>query len=88
MYQSIAGMPVFLSDYVTIVTETEVVRTWRERLLTRPWQPLKKTKTVSQHIPSEDVYEVGGKLIMHPTTYYKLVQQLPKHDSPADAPPF
>lgn len=51
----------------------EVPRTWKERLLTRPWRPLKTTRMVVPKIPKKDAMRFrDGTLVMHPVTAAKL----------------
>ncbi len=50
----------------------EVERTWRERLFTRPWKPLKTVNIVIPKIPSTKVIQYDGAWIMHPAMITKL----------------
>ena len=34
-------------------------RTWRERLFTRPWHPLQRTKTITPQVPKRGGYFIG-----------------------------
>lgn len=50
-----------------------VSRSWKERLLTRPWQPLKSTSMVTPKIPKKYALQFrNGDLVMHPVTAAKL----------------
>lgn len=46
----------------------EKIRTWKERLFTRPWKPWKKYKTVITRKPSTMVYTYHNYMVMHPET--------------------
>lgn len=51
-----------------ILTEpkTEVVkRTWKERLLSWPWRPMRKTKFVTTQVPSQQVIFSNGTYFAH-----------------------
>lgn len=51
-----------------ILTEpkTEVVqRTWKERLLSWPWLPMRKTKFVTTQVPSQQVIFSNGTYFAH-----------------------
>jgi sporulation protein YlmC with PRC-barrel domain len=69
-----------LGYQVTIVTSKwitdtkEVKRTWKERLFTVPWRPLKKTKTVV--VPSDKVYMMGDIVVCHPVMESRLQEAL------------
>ena len=52
-------------------------RTWRERLFSLPWRPLKDWKWIYWTEPMQDVYKIGGfTYIGHPTTIRKLRLEL------------
>lgn len=55
----------------------EVSRAWFERLFTRPWQPLKKTKTVIPKVPSREVIvdKIHMAMHMHPVVYEQFKQE-------------
>lgn len=56
----------------------EVPRTWRERLFSRPWQPLMATRTVLPKRPRRDVLKMpDGSLVMHPELAEELKRQVP-----------
>ena len=55
--------------------EVEVKRTWFERLFTIPFNPIKKTKTVTELFPSlEDgqTLRYGNSLMMNQKTFNEL----------------
>lgn len=49
-----------------------VERTWREKLLTKPWRPWVLTKVVIPMVPDDHVYKVEGTLLMHPVIAAQL----------------
>ncbi len=53
-----------------------VVRTRRERLFSRPWMPLQRTRTVIPQIPSTQIYQVGDTLVMHPVMAERMRREL------------
>lgn len=44
----------------------EEKRSWKERLFSLPWNPLKSTKTVVPKVPSRQVLILGDTVIVHP----------------------
>jgi hypothetical protein len=50
----------------------EVSRTWKERLFSRPWRPLKKTYSYIPQIPRTDILIMGNKAVMHPMVARQL----------------
>ena len=67
------GLQVITSVNLTVPGEpVEIPRSWRERLFTRPWQPLKRTRTVTPQIPHPGALIMRDKILMHPATYQKL----------------
>lgn len=53
----------------------EVRRSWRERLLSRPWRPLKATRTVILQVPMKGGVMIGkNTMAMHPDTLRQLRQ--------------
>jgi len=73
------GHRVFLSPILTKTVTSEVRRTWRERLLTLPWRPLRATKFKSVQIPSDEVIQTRDGLFMHPELWerFKLAMDQP-----------
>lgn len=53
------------SDILTVAKTEEVKRTWKERLLTWPWRPLRKTKYVTTQVPSKQVIHTNGTYFAH-----------------------
>jgi hypothetical protein len=77
-----AGMKIFTSLGMVEPGEPfEVVRTWKERLLTRPWRPLKKTKTVTPMVPMKQVLMKGTDVWMHPETLELMTKELLNQNS-------
>lgn len=53
-----------------------VRRTWRERLLTRPWRPLLATRVVIPKVPYRGAVRLNATtLVMHPATLRALQKQ-------------
>jgi len=66
-----AGIQVIESPYcVTDGDPYSVVRSWRERLLTRPWRPWERTRMVTPKVPTS--YMVSGTLFAHPAIVAEL----------------
>lgn len=67
------GMPVVTSLFLTEAGEPiEVRRTWRERFLSRPWRPWKRTKAVIPQVPRRDALVMGGQILVHPAMLSEL----------------
>jgi hypothetical protein len=62
------GVRIIESHIMTEAGEPyEVARTWRERLFSLPWRPLKATRTVVPQVPMRSVIKLAnGDLVMHP----------------------
>ena len=51
----------------------EKPRTWKERLFTRPWRPLKAMRWVMPKVPRSGAIQLpDGTLVMHPTVAAKV----------------
>lgn len=72
------GMRIIQSPYLEQDGEpVQVRRSWRERLFTRPWRPLVKTRTVVPRIPHRGAIQLDANtLVMHPATYHRFRRQL------------
>ena len=72
------GMHIIESVYLVENGEPIVVhRTWRERLFSRPWTPLIKTRTVVPQIPYRGAVQLDANtLVMHPYTLAQLRKEL------------
>lgn len=71
------GMTVIESTELTVPgPERTARRSWRERLFSRPWRPLVKTRTYTPRLPHPGGvrFENDGRhyLMMHPATYAAL----------------
>lgn len=68
------GLNVYTNPHMVEEGELyEELRSWRERLFTRPWRPLKKTKTVIPMVPSKEVFCFpDGRTVMHPAMLEEL----------------
>jgi hypothetical protein len=65
----IGGLSIFENATLTEDGEPyEHPRTWKERLFTRPWRPLKATRTVIPQVPMKTVFKTQFGLVMHPET--------------------
>jgi hypothetical protein len=60
------------SNLMTVAKTEEVKRTWKERLFSWPWRPLRKTKYVTTHVPSEQVIFAHGTYFAHPELIEKI----------------
>jgi len=55
-------------------TPYEQRRTWRERLFTRPWHPLRKTRIVVPQVPYQGVVKIDDRMIVvHPAIVRQLL---------------
>lgn len=68
------GLRIIESEHLTEAGEPyEVRRTWRERLLTRPFRPFVATRTVVPQVPYRGAFQLNAHtLVMHPA----IVRQL------------
>lgn len=63
-----AGLRVIESSYAEVPGKpVMVLRTWRERLFTRPWRPLKKHRMVTPMVPAIFELRDKGIIITHPS---------------------
>lgn len=79
-----------LFEYLIIADESLVVpgppeiikRTWKERLFSMPWKPLKKTKTVATWLPSPKVImsEASRTITAHTVVAKEMIEQIQKTD--------
>jgi hypothetical protein len=72
-----AGVKVVTSLWMTESRTITEKRTIRERLFTRPWRPLQKTKTRTIQVPREDSIMMDGTIVMHPATLEKFKRMRP-----------
>lgn len=64
--QKLNGMQIVVSPYVD--DYKKVKRSWKERLLTIPWRPFEKYKSVC----SPKVYQADEVIYCSPQTYSKI----------------
>lgn len=71
---TLSGFRVIESEYLTEAGEpVQVRRSWRERLFSRPWRPLRQTRTVIPQVPMKGGYRLGKHtIVMHPETLRQL----------------
>lgn len=62
----IKGERFVANNLLTKSRTEEVQRTWKERLFSWPWRPLKTTKYVTTQVPSRDVLYSQGTYFAHP----------------------
>jgi hypothetical protein len=75
------------SDLLERGDPVQVKRTWRERLFTLPWQPLKATRTEVPLVPSSKTYRLSdGTWLMHPNIANKIADDLRYESSEARWP--
>lgn len=75
---SMHGLRVIENVNLTVAgTPYEVRRTWRERLLARPWRPLQRTRTIVPQVPSPTLYLMApNTLVGHPATIRDQLRHL------------
>jgi hypothetical protein len=73
---SINGLRIVESEWLTVTRSTLVTLTWRERLLSWPWRPWVPRRVVTTVVPSPHVYQFGDTLAMHPETLKRLRVEL------------
>lgn len=59
------GYKVVANPILTKTETREVKRTWKERLFTRPWQPLKVMRTESYQVPDHGVVVDRRNRVIH-----------------------
>ncbi len=71
------GYEIVESFHMTMDGEPyEKIRNLKERFFTRPWKPLKKTKTIIPKIPLDKMYVMDNKIIMHPAYAEKIKKEI------------
>lgn len=67
------GLQLYANPSLVVPGEpVEVVRSWRERLFTRPWRPWVATKSYRPMVPDPNLYKHGDKVAGHPVTLASL----------------
>ncbi len=68
------GCKVYTNDSLVDSVTEQVDRTWKERLFSRPWKPLIRTKYVQRSEPSRQIYQLpNGSFVMHPVMLRELM---------------
>jgi len=73
---ALAGYTITESIWCTIPQEREAMRSWRERLFSRPWQPFRRTKIETIQVPNPDLFIAGTRIVGHPATIQRLMDSL------------
>ena len=75
--QIVENQDMVVEDGITIVK-----RSWRERIFSRPWRPLQRTKEIIRFVPDPYVYLIRDRniIIAHPITVIKLHQEIQKRE--------
>lgn len=75
-----SGMQVVTNNLLVEPDGFDIVkRTWKERIFTRPWTPLRPTKAVQRFKPSEHIYVLHGRTIVcHPYVADRIRQAAEK----------
>lgn len=77
-----AGRKVILNQALTVPGEPyQVARTWKERLFTRPWRPLKTTRTVVPQVPSREVIMTADVIVMHPAVWKEVEAAIERREA-------
>lgn len=72
---TLAGVKIVLSVFLTEDERYETLRTWTERLFSRPWQPLVKTKWAIRQVPARKALILAdGTMILHPEIYRTMLK--------------
>ncbi len=70
MFKDFAGIRIITDVNLVVQLGTrEVERTWKERLLTRPWRPWQTTKKIANMVPDANFYMLAkpkNTVVMHP----------------------
>jgi len=68
--------------------QCQIHRSWRERLFTLPWRPLRATRWFTPMIPSSKIVGNGDRLYMHPEMAEVLRQNLTDSEGVLHDPEF
>lgn len=77
----IAGFQIIEASYLTVPKEEVILRSWKERLLSWPWKPWEKEKTVTTMVPDEKIYKTGNQIICHPAIAQQLKDTLIRYEA-------
>ena len=71
------GFRIVQNSLMDKINYKTVNRTWKERLFTRPWNPLKKQKIEVISVPSDEVIvdELNNVIYMHTKTFKEFMEQ-------------
>ena len=74
----LCGYTVIENPALTQPEEKTGIRTWRERLLSRPWRPLRATKVVIDQVPSREFYVCNEtrRIVMHPAMKAEVMRAI------------
>jgi len=64
MLNDIAGLEIIFSDNACNPEFELVERTWKERLFSKPWNPIRKYKQVMKAL-NPQIFRIGNKVVMH-----------------------
>jgi hypothetical protein len=72
-----AGLRVIECHYMTEAgAPIQILRSWRDRWFSLPWQPWKRTRTHVPQVPSRQVYQTKDAIIGHPVTLRAIVAEV------------
>lgn len=74
----IMGYRIVTSSFMTVPEERVVDRSWKERLFSLPWHPMRKTKTIIVQVPSQQIFidHVHQTMYCHPSLYAKIAEEV------------
>ncbi len=68
------GCKVYTNDSLVDSYTNQEIRTWKERLFSKPWKPLLRFKYVQYNEPSRQIYQLpNGAFVMHPVMLKELL---------------
>jgi hypothetical protein len=75
------GYRVIENLMLTKTQTREVKRTWKERLFTLPWQPMKVTRTESRQVPDREVVvdKMNKIIYAHPVVANEIRRAVEKY---------
>ncbi|QBJ04482.1 hypothetical protein HOV23_gp091 [Pseudomonas phage Lana] len=66
------GVRIIATPSMTDSKTEEVPRSWKERLFSLPWQPLKKVRYVTTQVPSDQIIRFQDTFFAHPALIEKI----------------